>query len=102
MKTVLVSVALVVVGFVLVRFVLRLAIGFVRWARAHRGQASEWAVFEYLQSSLGEWVDGVASSPPWFPFEGTGHHHHHADGTTGGDSSHHGSCDGGHGGGMCQ
>lgn len=101
MKTILVSVVLVVVGFLLVRFVVRLAVGFLRWARAHRGEASEWAVLEYLRTSLGQWVDDVASSPPWFPFEGTGHHDHHG-GTTGGDSSHHGSCDGGAGGGMCE
>lgn len=101
MKTVLVSVALVVVGFWLVRFVVRLAVGFVRWARAHRGEASEWSMLAYLQSSLGEWVDDVASSPPWFPFEGTGHHHDGGQGSTGADSSHHG-CDGGDGGGMCQ
>lgn len=101
MKTVLVSVVLLVLAFLVVRFVVRVAVGFLRWARAHRGEAAEWAFFSYAQHSLGEWVDDVSSSPPWFPFEGSGHH----DGGnwTGGGSSHDGGgCGGGDGGGMCE
>lgn len=101
MRTIVVSSVLLVVGFFTVRFIVRFAVGFVRWARLHRDVVSGFLLGAYVRDSLGEWVDDVSSSPPWFPFEGTGHHGD-AGGSGGMDSAHHGPCDGGDGGGMCQ
>lgn len=102
MRTIVVSLVLLVVGFFAVRFVVRFAVGFVRWARTHRDEVSGFLFGVYVRDSLGEWVDDVSSSPPWFTFEGTGHHGSDGADGVGSGSGHHGPCDGGDGGGVCQ
>jgi hypothetical protein len=92
MKTVLL-VGVVVAGlFFATITVVRFAVRFLRWAREHRGDAGEWLLVSFVRESLGNWVDDVADSPPWFPFEGHGHHdasgHHEGSIDAGHDCSH--------------
>jgi hypothetical protein len=63
MEAILVTAGSVVVAAFLVRVTVR----FIRWSGKHPGSS--------FGDYLGEWVDGVSESPPWFPFEGTGGDH---------------------------
>ena len=83
MEIVLVTVAFVVV----VGVVVRIAVGFVRWSRAHQPEAGQWALGLYLRTSLGDWVDRTSDSHHGPSTDGGGHHHSH---------HHHHHSDGGH------
>jgi hypothetical protein len=98
MKTVLLVGVLVVALFFATLAAVRIAVGFIRWARKNRGLVAEGLFVAYCRESLGEWVDDVAESPGWFPFEGHGGdstHHHDADSGTSHGSSHAGDSIGG-------
>jgi hypothetical protein len=81
---------------VVVLLSVRIAVGFVRWARANRVDAGEWALGLYLKSVIGDWVDGVNDSPGCFPCE---HHASHGDYNVAVD--HHGGCGSADGGSVC-
>jgi hypothetical protein len=91
------GIALISVGLVAVIVVIiRVAVGFLRWARANSQQAGLWAVATYLRDSLGNWVDGVNDSGHWSSSEVGSHHH--SDGAHHHDAGFHSGGDGGHGG----